>query len=237
MSTYNNDIFPREGNEEDTTTIRKILEPYSCTRYITYPVISSSSVSRLSFRRRTSRGYVRFKYEYKNIMAWEYRLIEKFYRERKGKYDDFYVVDWSHRYHITGTPAAGVYPLDNSDFLTATAGYLGNYVIIYNTSLWGSETRLHRLMQVTNVSGTNVTLAALSTFDEDGQDYTHLDVTSSYIYCVYPCIFEQDGLQPNHIDTCVDTNSELVAGFGTQYLFGNIYDINLSFISLGNFAT
>jgi len=233
MSVGDKDIFPFE---EPETTIRKILEPHKCMRYTSYPTRIGGTEARTPYRRRLTKGYVRLQYQYSGIMTWEYRLIERFFRERKGSYDDFYSIDWSERYSVTDNPAATTITLDRTDFLSANSGYLGNTILLYNPSIYDGSTPLndlHQLLTISEINGNIITVAPVGGEDAD----TDLRVTSSFVYVAYPSVFETEVLQPSQIDSCIIDDSATVPGFGTQNPFGNIVDVSLSFMSIGNFKT
>jgi hypothetical protein len=126
MSLGINEIFPCEDE-----TMR-ILEPDKCIKILSYPSVVSETESRVFYRKRISKGSQIFQYKYTNLMNWEYLMIQTFFSRKKGRYEDFYLVDWSSPFRILTVAGGTDYTLDRVTELTATSGFVGNIVLLYN---------------------------------------------------------------------------------------------------------
>lgn len=227
MSLTINDIFPCADQNQ------RILEPSKCNKYTNFPVIASTTSANLIYRRRTGKAHARIQYEYDDLMAWEYRLIESFFARKKGRYEDFYLVDWTRPYRILATPDPGVeYTLDSVSGLTASSGYIGNTLLLYDPHFdvqkgAGSEDKNILTIDSGGISGTTITV----TKNQSGR--AQLDTNRSKIYVLVPMIFDTDSLAPSIKNTCIEKNRPYFPGYGNQYLFGYITSVNIPFLSLG----
>lgn len=175
------------------------------------------------------KGYSRFQYQYEGIMSWEYQKIETFFIRMKGRFNDFYLVDWANPYRIT-VAAAPDYTLNSINGLTDDVGYIGNTLLLYNPrydTQGGVPDKNILTIDSGGIAGTTIT----TTKDQSGR--THLDDTNSYIYVLVPAIFDTDSLAPTTGDACIDSLVTYFPGYGNQYVFGPTYTINIPFLQLG----
>lgn len=204
----------------------RLLEPHECSRILQLPTLITPSEARLVYRKRESKGYYRFQYQYKTIMAWELRVIENFYKRVKGRYEEFYLVDWSNIHKVTGSPSTTSLTLDHLDGLEASPGYIGKTILLHNGRITGA------------VNKQILTIADAEIFDDNTIDVNEtigasLRGSSSYVYILYPVIFDTEALTPTMKDFCTEKKLVNFPGYGTKNIYGQIVDINISFLQLG----
>ena len=205
----------------------RLLEPKSCTRAFAAPTMFTKSESNLVYRRRISKGTFSYAYEYENIMAWEYRLIEEFFRRRQGRYEEFWMVDWSDPYIILSTNGSTEITLNHITTLTTDIGYVGYKVLICNQNFDPQDGVADKdILTITQIVNDTITFTM-----EDS--VTGLLNTGSMVYLLSPVIFDIDALSPQKQDTCIERNIIYFSGFGAHSLFGPIVSITIPFLSLG----
>lgn len=215
------DIFPLSTTQGSASTA-KILEPYACSRQ--YNDLSETVVSeaRLVYTKVISKPYYMFQYSYKSIMAWEYQLLEDFYRRMKGRYETFYLVDWSSQYRITASTPTSV-TVDRISGLDDDTGFGGNTVLIYNPIKSGTNKQI-------------LTIASFSTLTLNVNEAVTTSLASAagtMLYVLYPCMFDTTSLQNTIVDFCIQRNVISFPGYGNRTLYGTINDVNIPFIQVG----
>lgn len=217
------DIFPL--GTDVVANQGRLLEPHMCNRILQMPTLITPSEARLIYRKRQSKAYYRFKYQYKSIMAWELRLIENFYRRVKGSYEEFYLVDWSSIHKVTASPSDTSLTLDHFDGLEAAAGYIGKTILVHKGRVTGSQNK--QILTIADAEAFGDT-----TIDVDETIFAALR-SDSYVYILHPVIFESETIQPTMKDFCTEKKVTNFPGYGSKNIYGQIVDINLAFLQLG----
>ena len=203
----------------------RLLEPHMCSRILQIPAVVTPSEARLVYRKRQSKGYYRFQYQYKTLMAWELRVIENFYKRVKGRYEEFYLVDWSNIHKVTGSPTSTSLTLDHLDGLEASPGYIGKTLLVHNGKITGALNKQILTIADAEVFGDN-TIDVNETVDATLRQNT-------YVYILHPVIFESETVQPTMKDFCTDKKIVNFPGYGSKNIYGQIIDINIAFLQLG----
>jgi hypothetical protein len=227
MALQLSDIFPL-CPIQGTTANAKILEPHKCSKTVVSPTQLSESAARVIFRKRISRPYVEFNYEYEGILQYEYELIASFYRRMKGKYNEFYLVDWSTPYQIEAITNSSITLYSVLD-LEASTGYAGNTLLIYNGKITDGLNK-----QILTIDNTEDFSDYTISVDQTQTINSNLQTTTAFVYVLYPCIFKTDKLSPSVKDFCVEKKVVTIQGHGKRTIFGQVMDVGVSFTLLGS---
>ena len=210
-----------------------ILEPTQCTKIPLFPTVFAETESKVVFRKRVSKGSYRFQYVYEDLMLWEYLLIDTFFKARKGRFDEFYLVDWSLPFHIIsvsdGNTTIGVNHLSG---VTASIGYGGNQMLIYNPRF-----------DPRNESVVDKFIGTIESIDEENSEITFteaitsaLATSASMAWILYPALFDTDTLAPTRKESCIEKRHNYFHGYGNKYITGPIMSINVPFMQIGVMA-
>jgi len=217
------DIFPLSTTQGTAATAR-LLEPYSSKKELYMPTYNTLTQSRVVYTKRVSHPYYMFQYDYKNLMSWEYQLIEDFYRRMKGKYESFYVVDWSAPYSISASTVSSV-TIDRIGGLEAATGYGGNTLLVYNAHKSGTN------KQILTIDASEVFADTTIAMNETVS--TTVAANSAKLYILYVGMFDSDKIQGTPVDTCIQKNVINYAGYGYKSMFGSILDVTIPIIQVG----
>jgi len=215
------DIFPLSTSQGSSSTA-KLLEPYFCTKELYMPTFNVLSETRIAYNKLMSHPYYMFQYVYKHLMNWEYFLIEEFYRRMKGKFEIFYIVDWSAPYRISAAATDSI-TVDRTQGLQSDTGYGGNTLIIYNPTRSGTNKQILTISAIdsTTVSVNEVVTTALAT------------ARGTYMYVLYSGMFDASKINGTVVDTCIQRNVLNIEGYGSRSMFGPIMEITLPLIQIG----
>ncbi len=217
------DIFPL-STSQGTANLVRILEPHSCTTNYNDPTEVIVAEVRLIYTKKLSHPYNMMIYSYKSILSWEYQLIEEFYRRMNGRYETFYAVDWNARYRVLAATSGSV-TLDRINGLDATTGFGGNTLVLYNPTYSGVNKAILTIATITSNTRVVTVNEAVS---------TPLALSAgTYIYVLYPCMFDTATLQPTMVDFCIQHDIINFKGFGNKSLYGAVIDINIPLVQVG----
>ena len=225
MSLQISDIFPLIPIGSLAANAIPLLEPHSCDRKLNNATLSVMTEARTIYRKRSSKMSYNFVYRYENLMHWEFSMIESFYRRMRGRYEQFYLVDWSNPYAVQATTSNTV-TLDRIDFLTASTGYSGNTLLFYNAHRPGLENK-----KILTIASSEDFSDYTITFDQS--DITDIPAAGAYVYILHAAVFDLDDLQPTRKDVCIQKEIVAIPGYGSNSLFGPIVDVAISFTQLG----